>query len=732
MKRKNLLALCLNLLPHLAFWLIAAGGYVRPASYAGLGLCLLTGLLAVRVRKGVSPIVLFNLLFFLIAAAASLIVGKDLEKRLPNLMAGEFTVLLIMGMYSLLEGRPFFLDFAYRDYPESMLYNPLFRRTYLLLTYLWCLFFCAGLGLSLFSLFFAKGSTARLLPSIACSAALALLLSFTIAVALLMPRLAGKRLLAASPLQGSWPPPPLEPGRQLRESEYDVIVLGGGASGLACSCLLAREGAKVLLVEQGRRPGGYLASVQREGFSLNLGPTFFTGTGEGGPLRLFLQALGLSDRMPFTRPTLGVIEEDLALRIPEKAEAYMEKLAGRFPGSEEALFRFLAHLRSFRGELNDRKEPGLPILVESLDDFNEQFYAYPLSSKWHNLSAAEMLKEYFWQSETKGVYDLFSSMLFPVGGDAGAISAYDAAYLFKEMLIDGCGFPVGGLQQFNNLLVDACRRLGVSLVTGNLAENIMLKETSEGPGIVGVKLEDGSQFRTRTVVLAGDPAQLWGGLLPTGALGGRYAKRLQGLSLSPSFFLLFLGLTGELDMPDRVFLSTRHPRRVRTGDTYLEIRHLTVSLLSRQDPSLAPPGTHLLNVWVSVPSSSYPSFASDPGRRGVEEAMTLAVKQELRRLIPRLDDRIVFQERLSPYHLNKLTSNSRGAAFGFLPSRDQHLFRRPDIRTPLRNLYLAGAWSRYGLGLEGAVTNAMLVARHILGQREGSAPATPEDDILTP
>ena len=112
--------------------------------------------------------------------------------------------------------------------------------------------------------------------------------------------------------------------------------------------------------------------------------------------------------------------------------------------------------------------------------------------------------------------------------------------------------------------------------------------------------------------------------------------------------------------------------------------------------------------------------------------MTLAVKQELRRLIPRLDDRIVFQERLSPYHLNKLTSNSRGAAFGFLPSRDQHLFRRPDIRTPLRNLYLAGAWSRYGLGLEGAVTNAMLVARHILGQREGSAPATPEDDILTP
>ena len=180
--------------------------------------------------------------------------------------------------------------------------------------------------------------------------------------------------------------------------------------------------------------------------------------------------------------------------------------------------------------------------------------------------------------------------------------------------------------------------------------------------------------------------------------------------------ILFLGVEGELDMPDRTFISTGKPRRVRTGDTYLELKHLTVNLLSRQDPSLAPPGCHILNVWAAVPDRCYPSFAGEASRRSLEEAVALAVKQELRRIIPQLDRRVVFQERVSPFHLQKLTLNSRGAAFGFQPSPGQHLFNRPDIRTPLRNLYLAGAWSRYGLGVEGAVTNGLLVARDILGQ----------------
>ncbi len=716
--KKKTLVLYLNFLPHLAFWVIALLGQVRIAIYVGLGLAVLITLITWKVR-GLAPIVYFNLLFFAIAAAASLTMGSSIEKRLSNLMAGEFATLLLMAGYSLQDRQPFFLDFASGDYPESMRFNPLFRKTYTSLTYLWSAFFAVGFGVSLFSMLALTGNDARYFPALISIALFVLLLSVTIVVILLMPRFFGRHLLVKSNLKGSWTPPQLDSERKLRESEFDVAIIGGGMGGLACAALLARSGVKVLLAEQGNQAGGFCSSVTREGFVLNLGPTIFTGLREGGPLDLFLENLGIRDRMRFARPTLGAITDSNAMRIPENVELYFHKLSSKFDGSEEGLLRFLTHLRSFRGELNDHKEPGLPILVEDLENFNEQFYAYPIMSKWHNLSAAEMLKDYFIDPDLR---DLFSCLLFPVAGDPAAISAYDAGYLFKEMFLDGCGFPLGGLQPFTNLLVNACRNLGVTLLTDCLVENIMLKDTSAGPQIVGLKMEDGSQYRCQVVVMAGDPAQLAGDLLPPGSLGARYRKRLQDLVPSNSFQVLYLGIEGELDIPDRVFLATDKPRRIRTGDTYLEVKHITINLLSRQDPSLAPPGTHLLNVWAAVPDRCYDAFAGEANRKGLEEALALAVKQDLRRIIPNLDKRIVFQERLSPLHLNKLTLNSRGAAFGFQPSPDQHLFHRPDTRTPFRNLYLASAWARYGLGLEGAVTNGMLVARDILGGAETAMP----------
>ncbi len=726
MKKKNVLILYLNFLPHLAFWLIAAFGYVRYASYAGLALALLVSLATWKVC-GLAPLVYFNLLFFAIAATASLTMGTSIEKRLPNLMSGEFVSLLLMSFYTILfEGQPFFLDFASRDYPESMHYNPLFRRTYSWLTYVWTACFAAGLGVSAFSLLTLSGETARMVPAVTCSVMLVVLAVTTSVVIMLMPRFFGRHLLAKSNLKGTWTAPTLDPDRKLRESEFDVAVIGAGIGGLTCAAMLAKAGLKVLLAEQRKQVGGYCSSVTRDGFVLNVGPTVFTGVREGGALSLLLENLGIRDRVPFARPTLGAITDANAMRITDNVESYINKLITKFPGDEEGLLRFLTDLRSFRGELNDHKEPGLPILVEDLEDFNEQFYAYPIISKWHNLNAAQMLYEYFGDPALR---DLFSCLLFPVAGDPSAISAYDAGYLYKEMLLDGCGFPVGGLRPFTGLLSRACHGFGVTVLTDCMVEKIMLKDTSSGPRIVGLKMEDGSQHRCQMVVMSGDPAQLTHDLLPPDALGSKYRKKLAEMQPSNSFQVLFLGVEGDLDIPDRVFLTTDKPRRIRTGNTYLEIKHLTISLLSRQDPSLAPAGTHLLNVWAAVPGKCYDAFTGETNRKGLEEALTLAIKQDLRRIIPRIDQRIVFQERLSPLHLNKLTLNTRGAAFGYQPSLEQHLFHRPDIHTPFHNLYLSGAWGRYGLGMEGAVVNSMLVARHILAGG-GEVPVEAEPPIL--
>ena len=48
---------------------------------------------------------------------------------------------------------------------------------------------------------------------------------------------------------------------------HDVIVIGSGLGGLVAAAKLAKEGKKVLVVEQHSIPGGYATCFTQEGFT---------------------------------------------------------------------------------------------------------------------------------------------------------------------------------------------------------------------------------------------------------------------------------------------------------------------------------------------------------------------------------------------------------------------------------------------------------------------------------
>ena len=53
--------------------------------------------------------------------------------------------------------------------------------------------------------------------------------------------------------------------------DYDVIVVGGGLGGLTAGAKLAKEGRKVLLIEQHDRPGGCATTFKRRDFIMEVG-----------------------------------------------------------------------------------------------------------------------------------------------------------------------------------------------------------------------------------------------------------------------------------------------------------------------------------------------------------------------------------------------------------------------------------------------------------------------------
>ncbi len=74
--------------------------------------------------------------------------------------------------------------------------------------------------------------------------------------------------------------------------QYDVVNIGSGMGGLTCGALLAKRGYKPLILEQGRRVGGYNSSFFRQGFLFNTGVEDVSGLWEKGSLTFLFKQLG--------------------------------------------------------------------------------------------------------------------------------------------------------------------------------------------------------------------------------------------------------------------------------------------------------------------------------------------------------------------------------------------------------------------------------------------------------
>ena len=53
-------------------------------------------------------------------------------------------------------------------------------------------------------------------------------------------------------------------------ADYNVIVIGAGIGGLAAGALMAKQGRRVLLLEQSDRAGGCCSTFEKDGYHFAL------------------------------------------------------------------------------------------------------------------------------------------------------------------------------------------------------------------------------------------------------------------------------------------------------------------------------------------------------------------------------------------------------------------------------------------------------------------------------
>jgi len=135
---------------------------------------------------------------------------------------------------------------------------------------------------------------------------------------------------------------------------------------------------------------------------------------------------------------------------------------------------------------------------------------------------------------------------------------------------------------------------------------------------------------------------------------------------------------------------------------------------------MAPPGGQEIIVQ-KVQELDYGSIHDWAAHKRQVEAFVL---DGLERLMPGIGERIVVCTSASAETAERFTLNHRGAMLGWEMSPDQLGALRPDVASPVADLYLAGHWTRPGGGITPVIVSAERVARAILaGGRQAATGA---------
>jgi prolycopene isomerase len=172
-------------------------------------------------------------------------------------------------------------------------------------------------------------------------------------------------------------------------------------------------------------------------------------------------------------------------------------------------------------------------------------------------------------------------------------------------------------------------------------------------------------------------------------------------------YFTYLRLLSDLEEEDRILRKGEIPQNPT----------LMVSIPTLLDPSLAPPGQHILSVLINVPYHYQENWGGgdfEKYRRIKEDFSQKILHQLESKLIPGLRSHLLFYEAATPLTLERYTGNEMGAMYGLASTPQQVGNLRPPHQTPIPGLFQVGHYTRPSHGIVGASLSGFIGSRIIL------------------
>jgi carotene isomerase len=493
----------------------------------------------------------------------------------------------------------------------------------------------------------------------------------------------------------------------------DIIVIGSGIGGLSCAALLARYGFDVTVCESHSIPGGAAHAFERNGFKFDSGPSLYSGLSyspSANPLRQVLDAIG--EELPcITYDTWGCCLPEGDFDTSVGAEQFCELLfllRGKDAVAEwRELQRVMEPLKSAAIAIPAaalRFDMGAAITVGR---FAPSLLRHVANITQLTGSFAQIMNGVIKDPFTRNWLNLLCFLLS--GLPADGTSAAEVAFMFADWYRPGVvlDYPVGGSGAIVDALVRGLQRHGGQLMLNAHVEQVLV----EGNRAVGVRLRGGKEMRSRRAVVSN--ASVWDTLklLPEDALPKQFRIKRQTTPECDSFMHLHLGIDAAGLRSDLAC----HYIVVNDWETGVTAPQnvVLVSIPSLLDPSLAPPGKHVIHVY--TPGNEPYGLWQGMDRRSEAYARQKQERAEvmwqaLERIIPDIRSRCEVTLVGTPLTHERFLRRHRGS-YGPAIRAGEGFFPGPG--TPLPGLLCCGDSTFPGIGLPAVAASGMIAANTI-------------------
>lgn len=477
--------------------------------------------------------------------------------------------------------------------------------------------------------------------------------------------------------------------------KYDVIVIGAGLGGLTAGAKLAREGMKVLVIDQHSRPGGCATTFRRGAYTMEVGLHEMDGPGGRDVKNRIFGELGVTGNVEFipVPEFYRFIRGDLAVTIPHDPQLAAARLTEKFPDEKEGIEKyFLQMLKPVKKPAADT-EPDISVghFLDSIIK-NEDLKLILLGNLgyFHDDPYSLSLAYY---SVAQGSY--YTNGASFIKGGSQRLSDHLAAYIISH----------GGEVLLNHLVTQVT-------VKGNRATGVTCRRRNH-PSQSPIEATAGEIVVNSAIPALAD-------ILPY-EYGEVITEECSGLNTGASLLTVYFGFDRPLRELGHSYYSTFiYDPTVRSQADIAANNHDDFSRRSFTFVDYGQINSGLTSGGKSVGSVCCIDYLGDwehLGRADYEqkkEYVARAFIERLGKLIPGFEEAVGYYEVGTPLTVKRYTLNPGGAVYGFAQNPGRKVF---DSFSAVENLYFASAWGKTGGGFSGAICGGYLSAFNLLRKR---------------